>query len=74
MYKEGDELDKEYVIKIGLTPHKHDNFAAPHHWCILIYNTTWCNECSGWSTTPEQAFYDASEAFKHMQIKTNNCS
>lgn len=52
-------MDKEYVIKISMTPHYHDNIKHPYYWCILSNKDGWINEGSGWSSTPDQAFIEA---------------
>ncbi|SFR98340.1 hypothetical protein SAMN05661086_03056 [Anaeromicropila populeti] len=60
-------MDKEYVIKINLTPAHHDNPHEPYFWCILGYHDNWCNEGSGWSATPESAFQDALDYYNRCQ-------
>jgi hypothetical protein len=59
-------MSNEYAIQIGLSPHEHDNPIAPYYWCLLKFNTDWCNECCGWSKKPEQAFEDAHKIYSEL--------
>ena len=54
---------EEYVIKVTMTPHPHDNPTRPYFWCILAYNNGWSNQGSGWAETPEMAFSNAKNYF-----------
>lgn len=64
-------MNDEYVIKVNMTPHIHDNPANPYFWCVMKFDGVWCNECSGWAKTPEQAFADAHDEYQEMFAALN---
>lgn len=59
-------MEKEYEIKISMTPHLWDNKDNPYFWIITKND---CNEGFGWSKTPQQAWNDAHEYCKKAIFK-----
>jgi hypothetical protein len=60
-----------YKIEIGITPNYKDNKHKPYYWVLFVFNDgEWCNECFGWSESPEKAWTEAFNfyvSFKQQQ-------
>jgi len=49
-------MERDYVIKVYLSPDRDAYPGTPYCWCLLVLHNDWCNEGSGWAKTPELAF------------------
>lgn len=55
----------EYCIKVSLSPHKHGHPDLPYYWSILELRESWGQILCGWSSSPQAAFHDAMEQYRH---------
>lgn len=53
-------MKAEYVLRVLMTPHFHDNANAPYFWCIVCDGA---NKGCGWEATPAEAFFSGK---KHL--------
>ena len=59
-----------YKIEINLFP-SDENRKEPYFWSIFSFSgKNWCNEYSGWSKTPEDAFHIAYQFYNRFKKKT----
>lgn len=59
-------METEYVIKISLTNHLHDNSENPYYWTLSKYDETWHQIALGWEKTPEQCFFSAQKYYHEL--------
>jgi len=64
-------MDKEYEIKISLTPNFRDNKVEPYSWAINFWNTDieeWRTKGCGWASTPTKAWEEAIHYYTQWRI------
>ena len=52
-------MESEYVIKIFLTKHVHDNPSCPYYWSLVTYTNKWVQIAGGWDVSPDICFKKA---------------
>ena len=45
-------MNEEFIVKISLTEHRHDNFQKPYYWSLLKYDKAWHQIAFGWEGSP----------------------
>ncbi len=60
-------MNSEYVIKIFMNKHIHDNYFSPFYWNILKYDTNWHQIACGWSCNPRESFDEAMACYSKLQ-------
>ncbi len=59
-------MKPEYILKIALTEHTHDNYNKPFYWSILKYDTSWHQIAFNWEETVEKCFISAMNYYSQL--------